>query len=295
MKRVVWLVAFCLLLCACAQQPEPVAPTPDTPTPEPTLAPAEEETIVIPTPIPEVVYDVPLPTEDTEEPATPEPLPPLTGLIIGIDPGHQQYADHGEEWVSPDEEETRERCSAGTRGITSNVYEYQVNLDVALKLKALLEAQGAKVILTRNKNDVQISNRERAEVFNRGEVDFAIVLHCNGTDDPAVHGAFAMVPTKQHTAYFSENVRAASAIIERYCISTGLDVRKGNGIAYRDDQTCLNWCERPIICMEMGYLSNEKEDMLLTNAAFQDKMAFGILDGILGYFSPEGNAEGGNG
>ena len=292
MKPRVWLIVLCLLLCACAPQTEPVS---EDPTPEPTVAPLEEDTVTVPTPIPQEVFDVPTPTRDSTEPVTPEPVPPLAGRVIGIDPGHQKDADADPEPIAPGASETKARCSVGTRGVTSNVYEYQVNLDVALKLKALLEAKGAKVILTRSTNDVNISNKERAELFNRYEVDLAIRLHCNGADDPSVRGAFMLVPTKSCTTTYSENVQAASAIIERYCAVTGLKVRKNNGIAYRSDQTGFNWCTRPIVCIEMGHLSNEKEDMLLTNAAFQDKMAFGILDGILAYFDPDANEEGGNG
>ena len=290
MKPWLRLIALCLLLCACTPQPEPVfetAASASTPAPE-------EETIGLPTPVSQVVFDVPTAEPDPDGPVTPEPLPPLSGRVIGLDPGHQEKPDHDEEPIAPGETETKAKCSAGTRGAASGIYEYQVNLDVALKLKALLEEKGAKVILTRSANDVQISNRERAELFNRYEVDLAIRLHCNGTDDPSVRGAFMLVPTKARTQFFSENVRAASAIIERYCAVTGLRERKNAGIAYRSDQTGFNWCKRPIVCIEMGHLSNEKEDLLLTNSAFQDKMAFGILDGILAYFNPEASEEGGN-
>ena len=156
-----------------------------------------------------------------------------------------------------------------------------------MKLKALLEADGATVVLTRTANDVNLSNRDRAQIMNENEVDLAIRLHCNGTDDTSIRGAFMLVPTRERTAYFSENVRAAQSVIDAYCAATGLGVRMRGGITYRDDQTGFNWCTRPIICIEMGHMSNETEDLLLTNAAFQDKMAFGIYQGILGYFHPE--------
>jgi hypothetical protein len=82
-------------------------------------------------------------------------------------------------------------------------------------------------------------------------------------------------------------VRAAQSILSAYCATTGIGLYRRGGIAYRDDQTAFNWCARPIVCIEMGHLSNESEDLLLTNAAFQDKMALGIYKGILGYFHPE--------
>ena len=218
---------------------------------------------------------------------TPTPQPPLTGITIGLDPGHQARANNATEPIGPDRSEEKSKCSGGTRGIASNVYEYQVNLDVAKKLKALLEQAGATVVMTRTENDVNLSNRERAEFMNEHEVDLAVRLHCNGTDDTTVRGAFMLVPAKDCTETFSENVRAATAIIESYCAVTGIGMRKHGGITYRTDQTGFNWCKRPIVCIEMGHMSNETEDLLLTNAAFQDKMALGIFEGILTYFSSE--------
>ena len=166
-------------------------------------------------------------------------------------------------------------------------FEYQVNLNVAEKLAALLEADGAEVFFTRTVNDVNLSNRARAELLNEHEVDLAITIHCNGADDSSIRGAFMLVPTRNRTDSFSENVRAAQSVIDAYCAATGLGLRKNNAISYRDDLTVFNWCKRPIICIEMGHLSNETEDLLLTNDAFQDKMAFGIYMGIIRYFHPE--------
>ena len=103
-----------------------------------------------------------------------------------------------------------------------------------------------------------------------------------------------LLPTRDRTDYYNENVRAATALLEQYCAATGLSTRKQNGITYSDSQTGFNWCTRPIICLEMGHLSNETEDLLLTSEAFQDKMALGILRGIIAYFNPDALEEGGN-
>jgi N-acetylmuramoyl-L-alanine amidase len=244
-----------------------VAPTlPPTPTPSPTPVPTPE----------------------------PTPAPPLYGVSIGIDAGHQLRANTEEEPNAPDSDEMKAKCSSGTRGIVTGVYEYEINLRVAVKLQALLESAGATVYMTRTENDVDLSNRDRAEFFNDSGVDLAIRLHCNGTDDTAVRGAFMLVPTRERTSFYNENVRAATAILESYCQATGLAARKHNGVTYSGTQTGFNWCTRPIVCIEMGHLSNETEDLLLTNDAFQDKMAFGIYRGILAYFEPDAAGEGGN-
>ncbi len=302
MKRRLFALLLLPLLFACSGRQEAAVTETPAPTDAPVIteAPASEEVSFVTPDADTVAWETPeppaLPPVPTPSP-TPEPTPtpkPLAGITIGLDPGHQQRANHNTEPIAPDGSEYKAKCSSGTRGVASGVYEYEVNLNVALKLKALLEEAGATVVITRTANNVNISNAERAEMFNEREVDLAIRLHCNGTDDTSVRGAFMLVPTKERTAYFNENVRAASAILEQYCAETGIEPRKRNGITYRSDQAGFNWCTRPIVCIEMGHLSNETEDLLLTNDSFQDKMAFGIYCGILACFGPDSALEGGN-
>ncbi len=295
MKRfglAVLVILTLALACGSPQTAEAPVTRAPTFTARPTAAPtADTDTVVFDTPTPSPVPT--LPPTPTPTPA-PTPVPPLYGLRIGLDPGHQQRADINQEPIAPDELKTKMKCSSGTRGIATGIYEYEVNLAVALKLQALLEEGGAEVVITRTTNSVNISNRERAELFNENEVDLAVRLHCNGTDDTSVRGAFMLLPSQERTAYYNENVRAATAIIEQYCAITGLSMRKRNGITYSSEQTGFNWCTRPIVCIEMGHMSNETEDLLLTNDTFQDKMAFGIYRGILAYFDPDSVEEGDN-
>ncbi len=295
---VVLLGLALLLACVQTQTAESVlSPAPmAVPIPADTPKPIEVEVIATPETGTVSLEPPTLPPDPTPTP-TPSPTPtppPLHDITIGIDAGRQARANLEQEPIAPDSDETAAKCVLGTRGIMTGVYEYEVNLAVALKLRTLLEADGATVIMTRTGNDVDLSNRERAERFNASEVDLAIVLRCNGADDTSVHGAFMLVPTRERTAFYNDNVRVATTILEQYCKATGLEARKHNGITYRSDQTVFNWCSRPIICIEMGHLSNETEDLLLTNDAFQDKMAFGIYRGVLACFRPDSPAEGGN-
>ena len=298
-RRLFILLGLILALGCGTQAAEGQASS--APTAAPTEEPAvvsvslpEQETVALETPEP-TPEPTPAPTpEPTPEP-TPTPAPKaLAGIRIGIDPGHQQRANNNTEQNAPDSEAKSAKCSSGARGIVSGIYEYEINLQVALKLRALLEAEGATVVLTRTADNVNVSNRTRGELLSAEEVDLAISLHCNAADDTSVRGVFALLPTKERTAFYQENVRAATAILEQYCAATGLKLRRRGGISYRDDQALFNWCTRPVICIEMGHLSNESEDLLLTNDAFQDKMAFGIYAGILACFGPESTREGGN-
>lgn len=291
------IAALLLLLPALACATPQAAEVKETPAP---IEPAETFEAVETPEVDTIEYSAPTPTPPPTLPPTPEPtpeptpVPALFGIRIGLDPGQQQRANFNQEPIAPDEVKTGMKCSSGTRGIVTGVYEYEINLNVALKLKTLLEENGAEVFLTRTANNVNLSNRERAEFFNANEVDLAVRLNCNATDDTSVRGAFMLLPSPERTSFYNENVRAATAIIEQYCKETGLSPHKRNGVAYSAEQTVFNWCTRPIVCIEMGHLSNESEDLLLTKDTFQDKMAVGILKGVLAYFNPDQASEGGN-
>ncbi len=215
----------------------------------------------------------------------PEPTPeigglPLSGYVIGIDPGHQLHGNSDKEPVSPGSNEMKSKVTSGTQGIWTKTPEYEVNLRVGLILKDLLEQQGATVIMTRQINDIDISNVERAQLFNKKKTDYALRLHCNGSEDRNIHGAFMLIPSKN--PYLGNCSRAAELLISEYCIKTGA---KNLGVVKRSDQAGFNWCERMIINIEMGHMSNEEEDYNLSDPDYQVKMAKGLLNGILAYFN----------
>ena len=55
---------------------------------------------------------------------------------------------------------------------------------------------------------------------------------------------------------------------------------KNRGVVQRTDLTAFNWSKVPVVLVEMGFLSNENEDKLLSNSSYQDKIAKGLFYGI---------------
>jgi len=216
-----------------------------------------------------------------EPPPTPETSPtlPLSGVIIGIDPGHQAKGDSTLEPVAPGSDLMKAKVSSGTQGRFTRVPEYEVNLAVGLLLQSLLEEHGATVIMTREINDVNISNIERAQLFNEAGTDYALRLHCNGSDDSSIYGAFMLVP--ETNPFLEDCNRAAEIMIDSFCKATDA---KNLGITIRSDLSGFNWCDRMVVLIEMGHMTNETEDYLLTDPDYQEKMAMGMLEGILIYF-----------
>lgn len=214
--------------------------------------------------------------------ATDTPEQPLKDVIIGIDPGHQLKADNGQEQISPnDEKTTKDRMTRGCTGVRSGVNEYDVNLAVSVKLMALLQDAGATVVMTRTKNDVSVSNKERAEMMNDAKVDFWIRIHCNSSTSKLTEGALVIAPSKQ-MAIGAQSDALGKALLDEFCAATGAINRS---VIYSASQTGFNWSDSPVVTIEMGYLSNPQEDTKLCRASYQDACAAGIYNGIIEYMN----------
>lgn len=199
----------------------------------------------------------------------------LNGVKIGIDPGHQAKGNNEQETISPTSKETKAKVSSGTSGVKSGVAEYVVNLDVSLRLRDALEALGCEVYMTRETHDVDISNQERAIMMNEKEVDLVLRIHCNGSTNRSAKGIGLYVNKTGDIAEASES--AAQAILPAMVAATGAE---SDGIFKRDTYTGLNWSTVPCILVEMGFMSNPEEDMLLNDPDYQQKLVEGMVEGI---------------
>lgn len=208
---------------------------------------------------------------------------PLLGVKIGLDPGHQRKGNSEQEAAAPGSSVTKNKVTSGTDGKNTGTPEYQVNLDVALKLRDLLEENGAEVVMTHETADVNISNQERAKMMNDAGVALVLRLHCDGVDDSSVHGAMMLVPTGEYAGGFEQQSReAGEAVFAAYLEATGA---RDRGVIARDDQTGFNWSTVPVCNIEMGCLSNGDEEALLISNDYQNQCAQGLLNGIIDYFA----------
>ena len=121
------------------------------------------------------------------------------GKLICIDAGHQATPNTDTEPVGPGAEDKKAKVSAGNTGVTTGTEEYELNLEVALKLQSALEARGYTVKMIRTSNDVDISNAARAELANSDKADAFIRIHANGSTDTNASGVMTVCQTSNYT------------------------------------------------------------------------------------------------
>lgn len=230
------------------------------------------------------------PVEEKEEPeksvTAEEVVLTETGKKVAIDPGHQAQGNSEQEPIGPGASQRKAKVASGTTGRTTGVPEYQLNLDVSLKLRDELKARGYEVYMIREDNDVNISNAERAQAAAASGADILIRIHANGSENPSVSGALTMAPSDSNPFLDGELIAKcqflSEKVISSFCAATGAN---NQGVYQTDEMSGLNWCTIPVTIVELGYMTNPQEDGRMQTEEYQNVMAQGIADGIDQYFA----------
>lgn len=203
--------------------------------------------------------------------------------IVGIDPGHQSRGDSSTEPNGPGSSVYKAKVAGGTRGVATGKPEYELTLEVAKQLKSKLWDMGYQVVLTRTKNNVNISNKKRALLINQSGADICVRIHADGAAASA-RGVTVLCPSSSNryiSKLYSKSKKLSEALLSAYCKETGL---RSRGISYRDDLTGTNWSTVPTTLIELGFMTNSTEDRFMASTAGQKKMVQGLADGINAYF-----------
>ncbi|MCR5227268.1 MAG: N-acetylmuramoyl-L-alanine amidase [Eubacterium sp.] len=207
-----------------------------------------------------------------------------SGKTVVIDPGHSSVVASGTEPLGPGSSETKAKDSGGTKGTTTGIYEYQLTMTISNKLKTELESRGYTVILTRSDNNTPMSCKDRAEVANNNNADTYIRIHADGSDNSSAAGAMTICITSSNpyiSSMHSSSKKLSQCVLDSYCSSTGY---KNRGVWETDTMSGNNWSKVPTTLIEMGFMTNSKEDTEMNDATFQTKMVEGIANGIDKYF-----------
>lgn len=178
-------------------------------------------------------------------------------VVIVIDPGHG-----GED--------------PGKVGV-NDALEKDINLQIAQKLKPLLEAEGIKIVMTREDDEVPNDNRqdlqERVKMINDTNPSIVVCIHQNSFQDADVKGAQVFYYTGSE---ISE--KAAQILQEEF---KAMDTSNAREIKANDSYYILRKTEVPAVIVECGFLSNYEEAEKLVTEEYQDKIASAICSGII--------------
>lgn len=182
---------------------------------------------------------------------------PLINKLIVIDPGHGG-SDPG--------------------AVVGNVKEKDLNLDIALKLKNLLELNGAKVVMTRE-DDTFVNLYARAGIANEINADLFISIHHNSATSSA---------TGTETLYYPDPEKKlfAQALLKAVVSQIGFYNR---GIVERPGIVVTRETKMPSALVEVGFLTNKNDLALMMTDEFRQKVAQGMLQGIIDYLSGRSN------
>lgn len=195
---------------------------------------------------------------------------PISGKTIVVDAGHGK-PDEGAE------------SSTGTT-------EAETNLKIALKLQNLLEQSGSTVILTRSDENAiydydsktlrqkKISDiHNRVKIGNESSADIFVSIHLNKIPQQQYDGWQTF-----YNAQSSDGKKLAESIQKN--LNDAIQKENNRVAKTIDNIYIIKHVEIPTTIVECGFLSNPEEEKLLLQDEYQDKLAWGIYNGIIDYF-----------
>nr|WP_231976491.1 N-acetylmuramoyl-L-alanine amidase [Streptomyces sp. 3214.6] len=219
----------------------------------------------------------------------------LKGKVVVIDPGHNpdnvqhtaainRKVDIGTNW---------KECDTTGTSTNSGYSEAEFTLDVAHRLRTLLQQQGATVKLTQDGDrEYGPCVDERARIGNAAHADAVVSIHADGAG-AGDRGFHVILPATVHEgaadtrAVVGPSKDLGKLIAGDFARTTGSSpanyIGDGTGLVTRKDLGGLNLSTVPKVFIECGNMRDTKDAALLTSGAWRQKAAQGISEGIVSF------------
>lgn len=221
-----------------------------------------------------------------EAPPAPEARPGrLTGVTVCIDPGHHENHQPFKEGKGPGLQGIVHNSGGMGQGRKTLRREYIVTLEAGMILRDLLLAEGATVVMTREKPDDFRTNLDRCNIAEEGGAQILLRLHCNMHENRSHTGIQLYGPLNSEYAKAvapKDEYRALGNIfLNEMKKATGFELTEKTGrLALNDNYVGNNWAKMLCFLVEMGYMSNIGEDYKLATTEYQTQLAQGMVEGV---------------
>ena len=179
--------------------------------------------------------------------------------------------------------------------VDNGIFEKDINLSIAKTLRDMLEVSGYKVEMTRE-DDISIYDntaettrekkvsdlKNRVSIINGRKNNILVSIHQNKFEQSQYFGT---------QMFYSKNDPKSAVLAEelRKSVTGMLQPDNKRELKQADSSIyILNKAEVPAVIVECGFLSNAEEAKKLSDSDYQQKMAFSIYSGILGYINKKG-------
>lgn len=207
----------------------------------------------------------------------------------------------------------------GTRG-KSGLQEKEVVLDITKRTKRFLEKHGFKVHMTRTQ-DKFVSLKKRTEMSSKARIDLFVSLHANASPESSAHGleVFTARPldldgrreAQRRSNYrrlfkdlaMQRNHKILGSIVDdlmythkqamatRLAMTVASETSESLATHNRGVKTAGFFVLRntliPAVLVEIGFLSNPREERLLSSKAFRQKVARGVAKSIIDFLESQ--------
>lgn len=221
--------------------------------------------------------------------AAPAPSP-LEGIVVALDPGHNAGNAANSQIVNapvPDGRGGTKACNTVGTSTNDGYPEYAFNWDVADRMRILLEAAGATVLLTGEAGGVGPCVDERGLFPQANGADVMVSIHANGTEDPAARGFFAMFSDPPlNDAQGEPSLSLAESLLAAleeagFPPSNMVD----GALMPRSDLATLNHSERPAVMMELAEFRNPDEAAAVQDPEVRQQYAEALAQGLTAWLA----------